>query len=85
MKTIVILHGWAFETKKWQTFINLLSKKHKVKLLKIPGLTQKTNKVYTLEDYVSWLSSQLKDIQDPILLGHSNGGRIAIAFCSFTS
>ena len=34
----------------------------------------------TLEEYVEWLRSKLADERDVVLIGHSNGGRIAIAF-----
>lgn len=71
---IIVLHGWATETDKWGPFL----KEIKAELFKIPGLTQKINKPWTLDDYVEWLKKKIgKKI---ILIGHSNGGRIALAF-----
>ena len=53
-------------------------------LLKIPGLTAPLQNAWTLEDYVNWFGAEIeKDtkINEPvIILGHSNGGRIAIAY-----
>jgi pimeloyl-ACP methyl ester carboxylesterase len=52
-------------------------------MLKIPGLTVPHDRVWKLDDYVEWVKDQLKDEEEPIvLLGHSNGGRISIAFAA---
>lgn len=71
---IIILHGWTTETKKWEPFLKYLPGK----LLKIPGLTEKIDKPWTLDDYLEWLKKKLDKRQ--VLIGHSNGGRMAIAF-----
>lgn len=77
---IIILHGWATETHKWSLFLNALEdKRFKPNLLKIPGLTQNLNKVWDLNDYVEWLKKKISNSKI-VLLGHSNGGRIALAF-----
>jgi len=82
MKKIFILHGWAYSTEKWEPFVEALKQQgFEPVLLKIPGLTAPLKEVWKLEDYVAWL----KDIVDRekgkvILLGHSNGGRINLAF-----
>lgn len=83
-KKIYILHGWSYTTDKWPPFIAELEKLgFSVKLLHIPGLTSPIDKVWTLDDYVSWLSETLKNETAPVtLLGHSNGGRISIRFAS---
>ncbi len=49
-------------------------------MLHVPGLTEATDKVWTLHDYVEWLKEKLGQEQEAILIGHSNGGRIALAF-----
>lgn len=73
---IVILHGWTTDVDKWNPFLKYLPGK----LLKIPGLTEKINKPWTLEDYVQWLNKKIN--KRTVLIGHSNGGRIAIAFAA---
>lgn len=80
--TIYVCHGWAYKTDNWQPTIDLLKRVGiELKLFKIPGLTAKSDQVFTIEDYVDWLENQLKDIENPIVLGHSNGGRIALNYC----
>src|SRR3989338_4234164 len=82
MKKIIILHGWAYSTDKWRPFIEELKKSGvKSKMIKIPGLTSPLDQVWNLDDYVEWLKKNLsKEKGKVILLGHSNGGRIALAF-----
>ena len=81
-KKIYILHGWTYSTEKWKPFIDELKNRNiRVELLKIPGLTSSLDEVWELGNYVEWLKDILdKDSGKVILLGHSNGGRIALAF-----
>lgn len=77
---ILVLHGWAYSTEKWDNFIDQLTDSGvKAELLKIPGLTEPTNKAWTLDDYVSWLKKKIGN-DKVVLIGHSNGGRISLAF-----
>lgn len=77
---ILILHGWSYSTEKWEPFLNLIKGKDlNPRLLDIPGLTEPTDRVWTLEDYVEWLKEKV-GTEKTILIGHSNGGRISIAF-----
>lgn len=79
---IYILHGWTYSLDKWSPFIfGLKSNKINNILLKIPGLTDKIEKSWSMNDYVDWLEEKLEKEKDKvILIGHSNGGRIAMAF-----
>jgi pimeloyl-ACP methyl ester carboxylesterase len=79
-KHIFILHGWAYSVEKWQPFLDLLSKDFEYSFLKIPGLTSKLDETWDLDNYVEWLSEKLSNKKQAILLGHSNGGRISLAF-----
>lgn len=82
VKKILILHGWTYSTKKWGEIINLLENKgFEVLLPNIPGLTQEIEKPWTITDYLIWLKKIVeKEKGKIILVGHSNGGRISIAF-----
>jgi pimeloyl-ACP methyl ester carboxylesterase len=82
LKNIYILHGWAYSTEKWNPLISLLeNNKIKVHLLKIPGLTDSLTTPWTIDDYVNWLYKILEKEKNRVtILGHSNGGRIAMNF-----
>lgn len=77
---LFILHGWTYSTEKWQPFIDALKNKgFDAQFLKIPGLTEKLETVWKVDDYVQWLKGKIKD-EKVILIGHSNGGRISLAY-----
>lgn len=82
MKKIIILHGWTYSTEKWQTFLDILEKKgFEPIMLHVPGLTMENDKVWKMEDYVNWLYKKIeKEKGKAVILGHSNGGRIALSF-----
>lgn len=83
MKKVIILHGWTKDLKKWEEFLKFLSKKGvDYRFPKIPGLTgNDLPKVWDLSDYVEWLKNIVdKEKESIILVGHSNGGRIALSF-----
>lgn len=81
-KKIFILHGWAYSTEKWEPFLQLLTAKNvEYELVKIPGLTAPLDESWDLDDYVAWLRDILQKEKAPVvLLGHSNGGRIILAY-----
>jgi len=79
--SIYILHGWSYSAEKWTPFVKELeSKGFEINLLKVPGLTEEINKPWTIDNYVNWLFKKLEKEKDAVLIGHSNGGRIAMAF-----
>lgn len=83
MKRIFILHGWTYSFDKWTPFINCLkSKNFDPVILPVPGLTEKSDKVWTLDNYIEWLKNKL-DSEQSIVIGHSNGGRIALSFAAY--
>ena len=80
-KNIFIIHGWTYSTKPWTSTVSILRNRgFNITQLNVPGLTQKSQKVFTIEDYVKWLRQELKDEKDPIIIAHSNGGRIALNY-----
>lgn len=82
--TLFILHGWAIDPhnqKKWQFLIQQLKKiSLNVKFLETPGLSQKLDQVWQLNDFVAWLKKETEAEKEFILLGHSFGGQIAARF-----
>jgi len=81
MSKIFILHGWTYQTATWQPLVEMLKARGlDVEFLRIPGLTDGTNPSWTLDDYVTWLKTKTDPYENVILIGHSNGGRISLAF-----
>ncbi len=79
-KKVFIVHGWTYNLDKWQTILPLLKERGiEPVLLRVPGLTEPSSKVWDIDDYVEWLNKQLQAEDQPIVIGHSNGGRIALA------
>ena len=82
MKKIFVIHGWTYSSDKWNEFVSLLKEKDFFPvLLNVPGLTEKTDIVWTLNNYVEWLKNTVGN-EKAIIVGHSNGGRIALAFAA---
>ena len=83
MKKIYIIHGWTYTTDAWGACIAALREKGcEPIMLNVPGLTKPSSEVWTLEKYVAWLKTKVESERDLALVGHSNGGRIAIAFAA---
>lgn len=78
---LYIIHGWTYTVEPWKRTILLLRAQGiRVKMLRVPGLTEPSNKIYTIEDYIKWADSEIPD--GAIALGHSNGGRILLNLCA---
>jgi pimeloyl-ACP methyl ester carboxylesterase len=84
MKKIIILHGWTKTPDKWQPFLDIFKRnKLSTDFLKIPSLTEKSDKIWNLSDYAQWLKDIIDKEKDKVvLIGHSNGGKIALAFAN---
>ncbi len=80
-KKLYILHGWAYRTDKWQPFLSALEKcGFEPVMIPIPGLTTPMQKPWTIDDFISYLEKTFPKNAPFFLLGHSNGGRLAIRF-----
>lgn len=81
MIDLYIIHGWTYTVEPWRTTLALLKKSGiRVKMLLVPGLTEPSNKVFTIDDYVKWADQNIPD--GAVALGHSNGGRILLNLCA---
>lgn len=78
MKTdLYIIHGWTYKPEPWLEVIESLKRHHiNAELLRVPGLGEKSDQVYTIEDYRDWAKASIP--RGAIALGHSNGGRILL-------
>lgn len=74
---LYIIHGWTYTVEPWKRTLELLKEAGiKVTMLHVPGLTEPSDKVFTIEDYVKWADQMIPN--GAIALGHSNGGRILL-------
>ncbi|MBR3248750.1 alpha/beta hydrolase [Candidatus Saccharibacteria bacterium] len=81
MADLYIVHGWTYTVEPWKKTIDLLREKGiSVKMLHVPGLTEKSNKVFTIYDYMKWADKNIPN--GAVALGHSNGGRILLNLCA---
>jgi len=87
MSKLYILHGWTYQTDTWKPLLSTLEARGvDFEFLRTPGLTDHTNPPpaggWTLDDYVEWLKDKTAANDKVTLYGHSNGGRISLAFAA---
>jgi len=80
---VVLLHGWGDSTKGLGGLQKALSSSFRVIAIDLPGFggTQAPEEVWGLDDYAQFVAHFLKKIEAPqvmLLVGHSNGGAIAV-------
>ena len=85
-KDIVLLHGWGQNIDMMKPIGDRLEKNYRITILDLPGFGQSSEPLEAIGiyDYCSILEeflSKLK-IKNPILMGHSFGGRISIIYAS---
>lgn len=82
---VVILHGWGLSQEKFHALQEQLAKRNITAYAPdLPGFGKSSvpDKPLFLADYADFLDSYLKKhhIAEPILLGHSFGGRVALKY-----
>ncbi len=81
MKKVFIVHGWTYSLGLWTELNQALQNRGIEPIqLQVPGLTAASNTSWDIEGYIDWLQAALKSETKPVVIGHSNGGRIALAF-----
>lgn len=78
---LYIIHGWTYTVEPWKSTLAMLRDEgFRVKMLNVPGLTEPSDKVFEIDDYVKWADEQIPN--GALALGHSNGGRILLNLCA---
>lgn len=81
-RAVLVLHGWGDSSVGWQAFSKELADSFEVILVDLPGFggTQSPQGTWGLGDYATFVGTFLKKIrvQPYAIIGHSNGGSIAI-------
>ena len=82
---IVLLHGWGQNIEMMKPLGDCFLDK-RITILDFPGFgsSEEPTCAYTIYDYVEILEELLQklEIKNPIVIGHSFGGRVAIVYAS---
>lgn len=83
---VVLMHGWGCEAATLQSIKQQLVPFFKVINVNFPGFggSSEPTTVWGVDDYTTALEELLKNenVENPIMLGHSFGGRVGILFAS---
>lgn len=85
-KAVVLMHGWGCNRTTLSSIENLLKNDYLVYNVDFPGFgnSSEPNEVWGVEDYTQLIEALIKEeqIENPILLGHSFGGRVGLLYAS---
>lgn len=77
---VLMLHGWGSSVVPFTSIINLLSLKYRVIAVDFPGCGQSETmkEPWTVDSYCDFVVKFCKEVnmENPILIGHSHGGRV---------
>ncbi|WP_096189864.1 alpha/beta fold hydrolase [Evansella halocellulosilytica] len=81
---VILLHGWGANIQAFAPVHNHLKKYHQVYTLDLPGFGESDEppEQWGIEDYTDFLKAFIEklEIEQPILIGHSFGGRMSICY-----
>ncbi len=79
---VLLLHGWGASYDTYRGVINTLKDRHRVIALNFPGCgnSDTMENPWTLDDYCDLVLKFIKtlNIDNPIMFGHSHGGRVTM-------
>jgi pimeloyl-ACP methyl ester carboxylesterase len=85
-RNVILLHGWGQNIQAFQAVHNFLESKFRVYTIDFPGFGESDGPPvpWGIEDYTTLVEKFVKNLQinDPILIGHSFGGRVSIVYSS---
>lgn len=83
---IIYLHGWGQNIEMMEPIAKPFQKNHRLVILDLPGFgaSEEPKEIWSLEDFVEMLHALLQElhIENPSLIGHSFGGKIALLYAS---
>lgn len=87
-RTLLFLHGWGTNGASFAPLFKGLENQFEIVHLDFPGfgLSDEPQRAYNLTDYTEMTLAFIKalDLKDPVLIGHSFGGRVSIKIASKT-
>ena len=79
---VLLLHGWGSSFDVFGGIINLLKNSCRVVAVNFPGCgnSQTMETAWNLDDYCNFVLKFMKavDLENPIMFGHSHGGRVTL-------
>jgi len=85
-KTIVLLHGFLENMSMWNYFVKKLSTHYRVITIDLPGFgkSDTLGRVHLMEQMASVVNKVMKsrEVKKCVMLGHSMGGYVTLAFAS---
>lgn len=82
--SLVFLHGWGQNIKMMESLAKPFCKKYNVLIIDLPGFgdSAEPKEVWSIYDYSEMVNELLKElkIKNPILIGHSFGGKISLVY-----
>lgn len=83
---LVYLHGWGQNIQMMMPIAKPFIKKYNVLIIDLPGFgdSAEPNEVWSIEDYSDMVYELTKELKmnNPILIGHSFGGKISLSFAT---
>lgn len=86
---ILVIHGWGSSPERWHAFkekVSSLMPNAVVHVPFVPGFDEQAplKKAHTVDDYTAWVKEYINHhkMNKPIVVGHSNGGRILMRLAS---
>ena len=83
---IVLLHGWGQNIEMMQMLGEPFKNEYRIIIVDFPGfgLSPEPKRVMDVNDYTILIEELLKKlkVKNPILIGHSFGGRVSVKYAS---
>ena len=84
--TIVLLHGWGQNIQMMKPIGDRLYKNSRIVIVDLPGFgsSKEPDTVWSIFDYAKCIKELLEELKvdNPIMIGHSFGGKICLAYAS---
>jgi pimeloyl-ACP methyl ester carboxylesterase len=79
---VLLLHGWASSMDLYKGIMNALADRCRLVAVNFPGCgkSETMSEPWTLDDYCDFVLEFMEKVQlkDPIMIGHSHGGRVTL-------
>lgn len=83
---LILMHGWGCNLTTLASIENVAKDSHTVYNVDFPGFgdSQEPSNIWGIEEYTELIEEfvKLENIENPIMLGHSFGGRVGILYSS---